>query len=1108
MKKKLCLLVVLLANVFVLFAQLQVPYFGKIEWVNGYTKELAGENIGYFSAYPDYATTALLTRNTDGNKIIEWETAPVPQNSKGKYIYFSWVAAHSSGTSKGNRNYDLYVNGQKLLTFTTTSGNQNPNWTFAANDSSRLVFQQTKRDAANDAHGLAFLRLPLNKLKPGAPVKIKVVGQAQNSSDWYMTFKFSFEEKVDVTPMPFILKNGKQPVALTALHFGKDEQVRVQVNHKETYSFQVKNGINNFDIPVNAVQKDDSVFIHVTAGKKVLVDKYFQLKPVVNRVLHFIHHSHTDIGYSHFQPEVLQIHIKNIDDALKMIEATKNLPAEAKFKWNVESLWAVENYLKQASPKQKEKFIKAVKEGSICLAGLYANVLTGISEPEEVFHYTDYAEKLRKEYGIEINSAMISDIPGYAWTTVTGLAKGGIKYFSSGPNFLGENHPYLGDRAGHFVRTWADKPVWWTSPSGEEKVLFWTAGKGYSSWHGTPVGGVYDRAPKKIAAYLNELAESNYPYEMVQWRYNVVSDNGPIDTAISDFVDQWNKKYASPKIVLNTTDKLFEEFEQKYGDRIPVVKGDMTPYWEDGAISTAYEEGKNRVNSLRLQQLTTLYSILDPKAYNTNSFYEAWKNIILFHEHTWGAHNSITQPDVPFVTEQWRIKKQFMLDADEEVNTLERKLFEKIVNPQSKKIAVFNSSSWSRTEPVVISSAINGKSIKDAAGRKTALQKLSNGSYTFIASDVPALGTAVYTISDEEADAVQSSFVLTDSSLSNGKISIGWDKRNGSIIKLTNGSAYNYAGSFNSQGLNSYWYVPGMNPADAVTNSQVQIKIIEKGPAVISIAFISDAPGANKLERRISLFAGSNEIKIENIVDKKAIRQKEAVHFGFPFNAALNNVILDAGYGSMKYIGDQLPGSNMDYLYGRRWVDLSKADKGLQWMFIEAPLVEPRNMIDERQTINQTHKEWKKEGSPTATWFSYIMNNYWHTNYKADQDGVSSYRYVLRPHGMFSYSETEKAGAAFTQPLLAIPVNEAAVFSNGLFELTNKRIAVTSVTPQESGSYLVRLYNPEASVQQTVFIWKSLKPAKVVNLKTGKPVGDKEVFEMAGMGVMEIKITQ
>ena len=154
-------------------SQKTVPYFGKIEWVNGYAKEISGENITYFSAFPDYATLALLTRATDGNKKIEWETAPVPAKIKGPYVYFSWVAAHSTGTSKGNRNFDLYVNDEKLLSFTTLPNNQQPVWSYAAADSSRIVFQQTKRDASMDAHGIAYLRLPLSRVRAGKPVRLR-----------------------------------------------------------------------------------------------------------------------------------------------------------------------------------------------------------------------------------------------------------------------------------------------------------------------------------------------------------------------------------------------------------------------------------------------------------------------------------------------------------------------------------------------------------------------------------------------------------------------------------------------------------------------------------------------------------------------------------------------------------------------------------------------------------------------------------------------------------------------------------------------------------------------------------------------------------------------
>ena len=74
---------------------------------------------------------------------------------------------------------------------------------------------------------------------------------------------------------------------------------------------------------------------------------------------------------------------------------------------------------------------------------------------------------------------------------------------------------------------------------------------------------------------------------------------------------------------------MFEVFEKKYGDHLPVVKGDISPHWEDGAMSTAKEEGINRNSGLKLQQLTTLYSMLNPRLYNSQSFYDAWRNVIL-----------------------------------------------------------------------------------------------------------------------------------------------------------------------------------------------------------------------------------------------------------------------------------------------------------------------------------------------------------------------------------------------------------------------------------------------------------------------------------------------
>ena len=193
----------------------------------------------------------------------------------------------------------------------------------------------------------------------------------------------------------------------------------------------------------------------------------------------------------------------------------------------------------------------------------------------------------------------------------------------------------------------------------------------------------------------------------------------------------------------------------------------------------------------------------------------------------------------------------------------------------------------------------------------------------------------------------------------------------------------------------------------------------------------------------------------------------------------------------------------MDFLYGRRWLDVSSGDKGVQWMLLESPLVEPNSIVDERKEVVSNYKEWKKTEKPTSTWFSYVMNNYWHTNYKADQSGIVNFKYALRPHETTDRTVMEKEAAEFTQPLIAMTVKEDVKLPANLFELTNSRIVVTSLTPNQDGTILMRLFNPEQSEQQTKFVWKSLQPKAIIDKTTGIEKANSAEIKMAGSGVSE-----
>ena len=113
------------------------------------------------------------------------------------------------------------------------------------------------------------------------------------------------------------------------------------------------------------------------------------------------------------------------------------------------------------------------------------------------------------------------------------------------------------------------------------------------------------------------------------------------------------------------------KFEEQYGAELPVFAGDMTPTWEDGAASTACETAMNRTTAARLAQTETIWSMLHKTdAFPDKAFKEAWKNVILFSEHTWGASASGTDPHSKFTKDLWEGKKAYADNASNQSQIL------------------------------------------------------------------------------------------------------------------------------------------------------------------------------------------------------------------------------------------------------------------------------------------------------------------------------------------------------------------------------------------------------------------------------------------------------
>jgi hypothetical protein len=351
-------------------------------------------------------------------------------------------------------------------------------------------------------------------------------------------------ESSAVRPATRILSVRTRPVILRRPDGSQHQQARVFVEHagdparamvgiegEQAAPRPLVPGRQNVDVPVPLVEATTPATVTLRIDEQTVATQRFDLQPVRPWVVCLLHHTHLDIGYTHVQTQVETLQWSHLEKAIELGRATVQYPEAARFRWNPEGLWAVESYLDQASPAQRALLIDAVKQGSIGLDALYGNALTGLCRPEELFQLTASARRLSQKHGLVIDSAMISDIPGFTWGLVPALAHSGVKYLSIAPN--------RGHRIGYALSEWGDKPFYWSSPSGEQRVLCWMAGKGYSWFHGAWRGAdtfTYDHVDTaldgaKILSYLDELEQRGYPYDLVQLRYNIGSDNGPPRTA-------------------------------------------------------------------------------------------------------------------------------------------------------------------------------------------------------------------------------------------------------------------------------------------------------------------------------------------------------------------------------------------------------------------------------------------------------------------------------------------------------------------------------------------------------------------------------------------------
>ncbi|MCX6899129.1 MAG: glycosyl hydrolase-related protein [Verrucomicrobia bacterium] len=888
-----------------------------------------------------------------------------------------------------------------------------------------------------------------------------------------------------------------QPLRVTFDYpYAQPLKVLARVEGQEPRPTELKFGKQTLEYTIAAADSERTLNVAIEVAGQKVASRAVTLKPSRKLTVYVLPHSHTDIGYTAIQTDIEEKQINNLLQGLADARRTASYPPGARFVWNVEVMWAADLFLQRLAPKQRAEFFDAVKRGQVSLNGMYLNELTGLCRPEELLRLFRYATQLGERTGVPVDSAMISDVPGYTWGTVTAMAQAGIRYFSVAPNYL--------DRIGDILVQWENKPFWWVGPDGKSKVLVWIPYKGYAM---SMV--VRTLTPRFVDEYMGQLDKTAYPYDIAYMRWAGHGDNAVPDPAICEFVKEWNATHAWPRFVISSTSEAFRAFEKRHGDKLPQVRGDWTPYWEDGAGSSAAETAMNRASSERLAQAETLWAMLDPKRYPAKRFEEAWNNVLLYSEHTWGAYCSVSQPANPFTSNQWTIKQSYATVA----NLQSRQLLSDVSvtrppvarhsvaghdKPDDSRhgvagyVDIFNTTSWPRSELVLIPHEITegGNFVTDDQGQPIPAQRLASRELAMFVRDLPPFSGRRYTISKEGKASASTKLTANGAVIENDKLRIRLDEKTGGIVELrAAGIEANLADTASGHALNDYLYLIGDDLAALQRSGLVKITVRERGPLVTSLLVESDAPGCHKLLREIRLVAGADYVELLDTVDKKRLEAasytakegKESVNIAFPFNIPGGDVRLDVPLGVIRPEHDQMPSACKNWLTAGRWADVTNRDYGVTWVTLDAPLVQVGGITATLLNSQTNPDGWLKKIEPTQKLYSWAMNNHWHTNYRAYQEGPVQFRFVLRPHrGRAGDAENARFATGFSQPLVATPARGHAPTPTPLLRVEPADVLVTALKPSDDGkAWIVRLFSAGGTSANAKLTWSKPAPKRV-----------------------------
>jgi alpha-mannosidase len=301
----------------------------------------------------------------------------------------------------------------------------------------------------------------------------------------------------------------------------------------------------------------------------------------------------------------------------------------------------------------------------------------------------------------------------------------------------------------------------------------------------------------------------------------------------------------------------------------------------------------------------------------------------------------------------------------------------------------------------------------------------------FLARNIPAMGYKTYAVTErtsQVAPAANSSPNRNEpdaAAMENTFYRITFDPKTGTVRSVYDKELMRELVDQSSDyRFNEYLYVTGGDnfPNQLLTyrkwspvaqlnihrTTNGKILSIKKSPTGMVAELESSGMNTPHIRTEIILFDAEKKIEINNYVKKDLVYKKEAVYFAFPLSIRAPQFNYEIQTTSVDPEKQMISGAGREWFSSQNWISISEPGVAISIINRDSFLWSFGDIV--RGT-------WPTEfGKRRAVAFSYVMNNYWNTNYVAAQGGEFTFRYVVTSTSVLDRPKTSRMGWSETTP--------------------------------------------------------------------------------------------